>query len=1262
MWMARIRKNFVGKFYAPSTLATKNTKRKKVLEILGQLSQEPFPLTVDCIVALASLLDSTGMKAGDQYLAEAKAMHVEAGHEWSLQMDMQLATCKRAMQRDKGPEVRAKEVKIEDISREAWDSVGDGSKEPKRATWSYAWALLWMLRAIEAANLRAKDVVIKLESKLVKLHIRKSKTDQKGIGTWRTLKCCQMPECEMACPFRLAIAALNDLKSDDGNGPLFPEEGGGLVSKVNMVKSWAKYVDGGISGHSARRSGAMHYARRNLALQSIQFLGRWRSSAVFRYVEEALTELPMNVPASGDRGAAGLEADRSKTERRALRPKSKASSIQATASKQPETQPVQPIVDNETKELVFAVSRSRGRVTKHIVGQAAWGIPLDSWATLCGWNFARRNVRVELTRKPPRIATHCKKCWKVSLRDLNKLGLPTTVAVAKPRKVSQLVAGGPDMWKMYLHDQGLDTEVLQETRGEVELSLDWLEVLPDLADAFDCLVECRFDEVFASSSFSGEMLAMRACIGNVMKQTPLTQRKEQEFKVETILRLPVTRSAVETESLELAAVDGRGNVCASLLLRLRHLKSGKLLQSKLRMDGASKLDAQVSLKCSGLGSRVQAERQRWKSKESGAEQTDETQIHLDWVNMVCRLLAAFSVSCLSGTSGRLHPKIITLAARQLEDPFGLFTQSLRLKTPLPLQDIHFSHFLLGTTPPEVGPFEVSEWQHPHDGSMGIEMKVGFNLDTEANIEMQVHGVKLGINRMFLKGDLLIRLEPLIDEIPVIGGIVVCFLNQPEVEFQYSGLAAHVDSNILRSLLHSAVAQALVLPQVVKIPIGTEEQNVDRALLDPAPVGVLRIWALHARDLPSSWPLGSRSRSPFMDLSLETEQWQTSVVYHSTSPEWNEKHDFLVFDKRQEVGIKVCDSNSLFLRNVIAAAPPVPVDDLVFQSEQEVALLNYDHGDDAVSPVHPSSPSSPAGTAVLRFEWLNFVRPGRRGPDSRHLLRVKLDEVVVPTELLDVQKATVLDPTLVKMRAKVREVTKDTPAVAWFPTATSMDEASGASGTVGPTVELDLEHTLFLLINAVDLDAGALELELRNGNDKILGSAQIKISDVLAAGGMKWRGNRRLALKHATGRAAIFSRCIADLPAGIAWLTSKSPYRGLDWPRSALPASEAGSARCWQHILRPLNVAMIRHDSQYFAMHPSRRMTTKEVYVTKIDDKKKSVVVTFAADKKVWKEVPFSKLGRKGCPLQPFPASKAQPRVWDQRGFCHFASLSRTDRW
>ena len=33
----------------------------------------------------------------------------------------------------------------------------------------------------------------------------------------------------------------------------------------------------------------------------------------------------------------------------------------------------------------------------------------------------------------------------------------------------------------------------------------------------------------------------------------------------------------------------------------------------------------------------------------------------------------------------MHPNIIVVAQRQLEDPNGLFTQSLRAKVPLPLQ-------------------------------------------------------------------------------------------------------------------------------------------------------------------------------------------------------------------------------------------------------------------------------------------------------------------------------------------------------------------------------------------------------------------------------------------------------------------------------------------------------------------------------------------------------------------------------------------------
>ena len=46
-WLSRVRKDFTKKFFAASTLATKNTKRKKVLEILEGMGDQAFPLTTD---------------------------------------------------------------------------------------------------------------------------------------------------------------------------------------------------------------------------------------------------------------------------------------------------------------------------------------------------------------------------------------------------------------------------------------------------------------------------------------------------------------------------------------------------------------------------------------------------------------------------------------------------------------------------------------------------------------------------------------------------------------------------------------------------------------------------------------------------------------------------------------------------------------------------------------------------------------------------------------------------------------------------------------------------------------------------------------------------------------------------------------------------------------------------------------------------------------------------------------------------------------
>lgn len=58
-----------------------------------------------------------------------------------------------------------------------------------RTAWSYAWATLWMLRAIEASQVKVGQVQVDFENKVVKLCIATSKTDQQGAGVWRTLGC-----------------------------------------------------------------------------------------------------------------------------------------------------------------------------------------------------------------------------------------------------------------------------------------------------------------------------------------------------------------------------------------------------------------------------------------------------------------------------------------------------------------------------------------------------------------------------------------------------------------------------------------------------------------------------------------------------------------------------------------------------------------------------------------------------------------------------------------------------------------------------------------------------------------------------------------------------------------------------------------------------------------------------------------------------------------------------------------------------------------
>lgn len=336
-------------------------------------------------------------------------MQLEAGWNWDEVLERQLSMVKRALSRDVGPDKRAIEVKPEEVAIEDPSEVCKiEENSPAYPKMAYVFAAVWMLRSGEAVTLDSTHLDLDPVNKRVSLMIPKSKMDQSKKGIKRTLACCGCKPCKSTCPWRISVKVKTHMAGEKDGDPLVANGDGGRVSRYQLVRAWVAHVNQGMSGHSARRSGAMFYTRERWSLADLMLLGRWKSSAVFRCMEEAMAELPVNDPLKHNR-------------------ESGQNTSASTATEEGQTQLVKvPEIKSQaaSKKPLWAISiSSRGKVA-HGVGRASWGLAISEWTTTCGWHFATNNARVELTRFKELHISCCQKCKALrSLRDGVKGGI-----------------------------------------------------------------------------------------------------------------------------------------------------------------------------------------------------------------------------------------------------------------------------------------------------------------------------------------------------------------------------------------------------------------------------------------------------------------------------------------------------------------------------------------------------------------------------------------------------------------------------------------------------------------------------------------------------------------------------------------------------------------------------------------------------------------------------------------------------------------------
>lgn len=416
-------------FCANSSRASKSSKRRAVDEIL-KAGGEGYPLTPFALKLLVGTLRESGYKSTSSYLVEAKLEHVERGHNWSSLLDRDFRLCMTAAKRGMGPRKKAAEVP-EDVwsNHSLLEDPWQGNRKVGHASHLFACGVHWMMREIEISGLSSEDVRFDPANRMVTLVWRESKKDTDGLSLSRTLQCLCVDGCDLKCPYAVMESLVNHatLRGTEG-GFLAACKYGRRATKAEVVKDWKAIYGTKVTGHSARRSGALQYIRKGWAVIQAGYLGRWKSNVIMEYAQEALESLAINNTScfGGDsqmqlaqqliKGGNEMKIDKESLKRKAdldvvnkLKAELELFKFDSKESKGSLEKAIKEIENNmcsAAKYLPNLVKSARQQVV-HANAKTLLYAPPNSWRTKCGWYYYASNYEFE---EGPVEKVTCAKC------------------------------------------------------------------------------------------------------------------------------------------------------------------------------------------------------------------------------------------------------------------------------------------------------------------------------------------------------------------------------------------------------------------------------------------------------------------------------------------------------------------------------------------------------------------------------------------------------------------------------------------------------------------------------------------------------------------------------------------------------------------------------------------------------------------------------------------------------------------------------------
>ncbi|XP_063707613.1 extended synaptotagmin-2 isoform X3 [Culicoides brevitarsis] len=204
-----------------------------------------------------------------------------------------------------------------------------------------------------------------------------------------------------------------------------------------------------------------------------------------------------------------------------------------------------------------------------------------------------------------------------------------------------------------------------------------------------------------------------------------------------------------------------------------------------------------------------------------------------------------------------------------------------------LHNFHFDRVILGTIPIRIGGVKVYEKNVARNE---IIMDLDIFYAGDCDITFTLGAMRGGIKDFQIHGMVRIVMKPLISVMPLIGGMQIFFLNNPNIDFNLVGVVDLLDmpglSDILRRIIVEQVAAIMVLPN--KLPIVLNDTVPAHQLKMPEPEGVLRVHLVEAKNLMKMdiGMLGKGKSDPYAIISVGAQQFKTATINNTVNPKWD----------------------------------------------------------------------------------------------------------------------------------------------------------------------------------------------------------------------------------------------------------------------------------------------------------------------------------------------------------------------------------------